>query len=53
MVKITTPEFTINRTEWGVNYNSGILGTVKDKLIADDVKLSITLVGNSQMANVQ
>lgn len=47
-VTVTTPEFTINRTEWDVKYNSGILGTVKDKIIADDVKMKITLVGNAQ-----
>ena len=43
--KITavTPKFTINRTTWGINYNSGILGTVKDKLINDDVALVINL----------
>ncbi|HFA51622.1 MAG TPA: YceI family protein [Bacteroidetes bacterium] len=44
MIMFRTPEFTINRTEWGVNFNSGILGTVKDNLIADDVKLKIQLV---------
>ena len=53
MIRVITPEFTINRTEWGINYNSGILGTVKDQIIADDVKLKINLVANSQMAEVQ
>ncbi len=47
---ITTPEFTINRTEWDVKYGSGVIGTIKDQLIADDVKLKITLVANAQVA---
>lgn len=42
-VMAQTPSFTINRTEWGVNFNSGILGTAKDMLINDDVALVITL----------
>lgn len=37
-----SPAFTINRTEWGINYNSGILGTAADKLIHDEVSLVIT-----------
>ena len=47
-VSVKTPEFTINRTEWGINYSSGVIGTVKDQLIADDVKLSIDLVAKMQ-----
>lgn len=42
-VSAVTPSFTINRTEWGVNYGSGIIGTVQDKLINDDVALNINL----------
>ena len=42
-VTAVTPSFKINRTEWGVNFNSGILGTVKDHLIDDDVALVISL----------
>lgn len=52
-VSISTPEFTINRTEWNVMYDSGVIGTLKDKLIADDVKLKITLAGNAQVADAQ
>ncbi|MFZ1497241.1 MAG: YceI family protein, partial [Saprospiraceae bacterium] len=36
-------EFTINRTDWGVKYASGIIGTAKDKLIDDNVKLMLEL----------
>jgi len=35
--------FIINRTNWGINYSSGIIGTVKDKLINDNVSLALTL----------
>lgn len=43
-----TPEFIIDRTDWDVNFNSGILGTVGDALIADDVKLKIELQAATQ-----
>jgi polyisoprenoid-binding protein YceI len=36
-----SPAFTINRTKWGVNFRSGMLGTVKDKMIEDLVSLSL------------
>lgn len=42
---ISTPEFTIDRTQWDVKFNSGLFGAVGDAVIADDVKLKITLVG--------
>lgn len=35
--------FPINRTQWGVNFRSGILGTAKDKLINDTVPLSFKI----------
>ncbi len=52
-VTVSTPEFSINRTEWGIVFNSGVIGTLKDNLIADDVKLKITLAGNTQVADSQ
>lgn len=45
-----SPVFTINRTEWDVMYNSGVIGTVKDKLINDDVALQIKLSASPQQA---
>lgn len=39
----TTPPFTIDRTQWGVVYRSGIIGTLKNKLINDQVGLTIQL----------
>lgn len=35
--------FVINRTKWGINFQSGILGTVKDKIIEDIVPLSLKI----------
>ena len=39
----TTLTFPINRTLWGVNFRSGVLGTAKDKLIEDVITLTISL----------
>lgn len=38
-----SPTFSINRTQWGVNFRSSLLNTAKDKLIEDNVLLSVTL----------
>jgi len=43
MVSAITPVFKINRTEWGVNYGSGVIGTAKDKIIHDEISLAINL----------
>lgn len=40
----TTPDFEINRTDWGVQYGSGsIAGLAQDKIIKDEVQLKIEL----------
>ncbi|MCB0643229.1 MAG: YceI family protein [Phaeodactylibacter sp.] len=39
-----TPAFTINRTEWDVNYKSTVIGTLADELIHDEVGLELNLV---------
>ena len=36
-----SPAFPINRTDWGVNFRSGILGTTRDKMIDDMVPLTL------------
>jgi polyisoprenoid-binding protein YceI len=36
-----SPAFVIDRTKWGINYESGILGAAKDNLIDDGVRLAI------------
>jgi polyisoprenoid-binding protein YceI len=48
----STPKFTINRTEWGVNFKSGVLGTPKDKAIHDEIGLQITLKAAPQTAEM-
>ncbi len=35
--------FSINRTDFGITYSSGILGVAKDKLIHDDITLMVTM----------
>jgi polyisoprenoid-binding protein YceI len=43
----STPPFTINRTEWGVNYQSkSVIEGLKDQFIYDDITISIELVSN-------
>lgn len=43
-VHVTTPEFTINRTDWGINYKSkSILDNLKDGFINDDIKLKLDI----------
>ena len=49
-ISAVTPNFTINRTDWGIQYNSGILGTAKDKIINDEVGLQIQLSASPQQA---
>jgi polyisoprenoid-binding protein YceI len=47
MIKVSTPPFTINRTEWGVNYGSASLADgMKDKAINDNIGLEIKLVAS-------
>jgi polyisoprenoid-binding protein YceI len=43
-IMVTSPEFAINRTEWDIKYKSGLIGTMKDKIINDDIKLKINVV---------
>ncbi|HRI61596.1 MAG TPA: YceI family protein [Saprospiraceae bacterium] len=40
--------FVINRTKWGVNFQSGLLGTVKDKIIEDIIPLSLTITAKKK-----
>lgn len=43
-ITITSDVFTINRTEWGVNYASKSLqDDLKDKFINDDIELKVTV----------
>ncbi len=46
-INATAPAFTINRTEWGVNYGSkSIFDDLKDKYINDDISLNIEMQAN-------
>ena len=38
-----SPTFQINRTHWGINFQSSVIGTAKDKLIEDVIALSLRL----------
>lgn len=43
-VHVTAPDFTINRTDWGIKFMSkNFMDNLKDKFIDDDIKLSIDL----------
>ncbi len=44
VMRAESPAFPINRTQWGVNFQSGMLGTVKDKMIDDTVPLTLKVV---------
>ncbi len=45
-MSLTTEPFTINRTDWGVNYGSkSIFNDLGDKFINDDIELKISLKG--------
>lgn len=41
-----TLPFDLNRTDWGVNYGSSIIGALKDNAIADEVRVSIKIRGS-------
>lgn len=45
-VVVASDNFVINRTEWGINYKSGLIGTVADKIIHDDIALVVSLEAN-------
>jgi polyisoprenoid-binding protein YceI len=47
-LRAETPTFPINRTQWGVNFKSGILGTARDKMIDDNVPISLKLTAKKQ-----
>ena len=49
-IEVTTPSFTINRTDWGVNYGSqSVFDNLGDKFINDEIGLSITLKAGKEM----
>ena len=43
-MELTSEEFTINRTDWGVNYGSkSVFDNLGDKFINDDMKIKVSL----------
>jgi polyisoprenoid-binding protein YceI len=48
-ISAETPEFVIDRTKWGVVYQSGIIGTLKDDLINDEVIIKLKIAANRQV----
>lgn len=42
-ITVTTPPFTINRTDWGLKYSSKTFADLEDKFIHDDVTLQVNL----------
>lgn len=43
-VTVTSPDFTINRTDWGIKYGSAsFFDDLKDKAVSDDIGLQIRL----------
>ncbi|MCC6725324.1 MAG: YceI family protein [Saprospiraceae bacterium] len=40
----STPSFGINRTDWDIKYKSGMLGTVKDEIINDEIIIKLHVV---------
>jgi hypothetical protein len=42
-LNVTSMAFQISRPEWGITFNSGLIGTVKDKIIDDVILLSLVL----------
>lgn len=38
-----SPVFVINRTQWGINFQSTVLNTAKDKLISDNIPLRLNI----------
>lgn len=43
-LKAESATFILNRTQWGINFRSGLLGTAKDKIIEDVVPVSLKIV---------
>ena len=43
-VQAETATFSIDRTKWGIVYNSGIIGTIKDDLINDEISLKLKII---------
>jgi polyisoprenoid-binding protein YceI len=47
-IKITSPGFAINRTDYGITFGSGIINTAKDKIIDDHISLNLEVVATKK-----
>jgi len=43
LLTATTPSFEINRIDYGIKYRSGLIGTVKDKIISDKIGMVVNI----------
>ncbi|MBU6343382.1 MAG: YceI family protein [Bacteroidetes bacterium] len=48
-IEAQSATFPINRTDWGINFRSGILGTASDKLIQDVVTVSFLIKAKKKL----
>ena len=47
LMKLTSETFTIDRTQWGVNFGSKtVFDNLGEKFISDDIELTVNLVAN-------
>ncbi len=47
VMKLTSESFTIDRTQWGVNFGSKtVFDNLGEKFISDDIELTVSLVAN-------
>lgn len=48
-IEVTTPPFTINRTQWGINFMSkSVFDDLKDKFVNDEISLQVALRGAAE-----
>lgn len=47
-MKAMTPSFTIDRTEWNIVYASAGIGTIKDKVINDEIGLTLEIAASAK-----
>ena len=43
-VRVKSPAFILDRTKWEISYGSGLVGAVGDKVIKDEVEMSIDAI---------
>lgn len=51
LLTATTPSFEINRVDYGIKYKSGVINTVKDKIISDKIGMVINIRAKEGVIN--